>query len=76
MSQFDLIDVPSSNESVTVGSETRGKVVCKRDKHEIDSAFNVYFYSSGSGVFGVAGVFSPSTSYGKLFDSGLWTLHL
>lgn len=29
MSQFDLIDVPSSNESVIVGSEKGGKIVGK-----------------------------------------------
>lgn len=29
MSQFDLIDVPSSNESIRVGSEKQGKVVSK-----------------------------------------------
>lgn len=30
MSQFDLIDVPSSNESITVGSENVGASVCKK----------------------------------------------
>lgn len=30
MSQFDLIDVPSSNESIRVGSESGGTLVCKK----------------------------------------------
>lgn len=30
MSQFDLIDVPSSNESITVGNVKGGTVVCKQ----------------------------------------------
>lgn len=29
MSQFDLIDVPSSNESVRVGENTEGQQVCE-----------------------------------------------
>lgn len=31
MSQFDLIDVPSSNESIAVGKEDSVKIVCKED---------------------------------------------
>lgn len=30
MSQFDLIDVPSSNESIRVGTENGGNSVCKK----------------------------------------------
>lgn len=36
MSQFDLIDVPSSNESITVGNgKGGGKLVCKQDLPKI-----------------------------------------
>jgi len=40
MSQFDLIDVPSSNESIRIGSESVGKTVGELNQHHDNDTIN------------------------------------
>lgn len=81
MSQFDLIDVPSSNESVRVGSESGTKIICKLKNSiwfffvEIMKPIFNFFINSLTGIFSFVSFISSPTSHGQLPDSSLWSMH-
>jgi hypothetical protein len=75
MSQFDLINVPSSNESVRVGNDEGNKVPGKFCSMSKDFKLNETFPFSRARVLSVVGVVPSSATHGKLSDSSLWAVH-